>query len=161
MENDMFAEWLCWSCIYPHWFNDWWNVSFSLLDINNGVSSNWQDALRQRPQQTSLLCLQSVISSLVSFFLLLLALQQEVLAFRLHWCRWGQSSSFTQSISLDHFHVNRSNQPVLHEVFTCCLKASTADWFFRNVCIATPCLGLQCIYFPINPLNWAALGRSC
>lgn len=120
-----------WSCVYPHWFKDWWNVSFFLLDINNGVSSNWRDALRQHLQQTSLPCLQSVISSLVSLFLLLLALQQEVLAFRLHWCR-GQSSSFTQSISLDHFHVNRSNQPVLHEVFTCCLKASTADFTCKS-----------------------------
>lgn len=39
-----------------------------LLDIRNGVSSNWQEALKAHLQQTSLLCLPSMISSLVSYF---------------------------------------------------------------------------------------------
>lgn len=49
-----------------------------LLDIRNRVLSNWQEALKAHLQQTSLPCLPSMISTLVSFFLLLLlALRQE------------------------------------------------------------------------------------
>lgn len=50
--------------------------AFFSLDIINGVSANWLDALRQHQQQTSLPCLRSMIFSPVSFFLLLLFVQQ-------------------------------------------------------------------------------------
>lgn len=46
------------------------------LDIINGVSANWLDALRQHQQQTSLPCLRSMIFFRVSFLLLSLFAQQ-------------------------------------------------------------------------------------
>lgn len=44
-----------------------------LLDIRNRVSSNWQEASKSHLQQTSLPCLPSMISSLVSFFFAVIA----------------------------------------------------------------------------------------
>lgn len=49
---------------------------FFSLDIINGVSANWPDALRQHQQQTSPPCLRSMIFFPVSFLLLLLFVQQ-------------------------------------------------------------------------------------
>lgn len=69
-------------------------------------------------------------------------------------------SSFTPSISLDHFHSTHNSEPVPHGVFTCWCKASSLNLavihFFLNVCITAPCYSLQCIYFPINLPKWSA-----
>lgn len=82
--------------------------AFFSLDIINGVSANWLDALRQHQQQTSLPCLRSMIFSPVSFFLLLLFVQQ-------------------RCFSSDCTHFPCHPQQFVYGVFRCCPRASIVD----------------------------------
>lgn len=119
------GKWISSTCMSALWFLPLTMHYIFLLDIRNGVSSNWQDPLKAQLQQTSPPCLPAMISSLVSFFCCYywpwnrnIRVWSAGMSLRAKWTL----SSFAWRISLDHLQANHSNQPELHETFTCCLK---------------------------------------